>query len=172
MFHAALSRQRLLFMVTTEAEAIEALARDRPGILLITPKLDQGDGLHLVERTHSIVDDIRTIVLCEQELIDLWVEGLGDRQAAERVGVSYATARSYGRSVRRALGAAGRAKVLLEVLSLGLARAVGRRRRSVADCGDPKGAGAVLASRSPWLGGECVERAEHKASPSRQIGLP
>lgn len=196
---ASLSRQRVRFMVTTEAEAIEALARCRPGMLLITPNLEEGDWLQLIKRARSIVDDIRTIVLCdlyhddliaagrssadaviceqevsseaqplkslvitlslgrryrspaveaalraaennedqswrdappdlthrELELIDLWVEGLGDRQAAERLGVSYATARSYGHAVRRKLGAASRAQVLLKVLSLGLARVAG-----------------------------------------------
>ncbi len=169
-------------------------------MLLITPNLEEGDWLQLIERARSIVDDIRTIVLCdlyhddliaaghssadamiceqevsseaqplkslvitlslgrryrspaveaalradqaevdkgwrdgapaltirERELIDLWVEGLGDRQAAERLGVSYATARSYGHTVRRKLGATSRAQVLLKVLSLGLARVAGR----------------------------------------------
>ena len=200
LFQASLSRQRVRFMVTTEAEAIEALARCRPGMLLITPNLEESDWLQLIERARSVVDDIRTIVLCdlyhddliaaghssadaviceqevsseaqplkslvitlslgrryrspaveaalradqaevdkgwrdgapaltnrEQELIDLWVEGLGDRQAAERLGVSYATARSYGHAVRRKLGAASRAQVLLKVMQLGLARVAGR----------------------------------------------
>jgi hypothetical protein len=41
LFQASLSRQRVRFMVTTEAEAIEALARCRPGMLLITPNLEE-----------------------------------------------------------------------------------------------------------------------------------
>ncbi|MFZ0407649.1 MAG: LuxR C-terminal-related transcriptional regulator [Cyanobium sp.] len=61
----------------------------------------------------------------ERDLIDLWVEGLGDRQAAERLGVSYATVRSYGPTVRQKLGVGSRAQVVLKVLKLGLARAAG-----------------------------------------------
>jgi len=199
MFRSAMSRERVRFMVTTEAEAIDALARCRPGFLIISPNLEEGDWLQLVERARSIVDDIRTIVLCDQyhddlvaaahssadgvmceqdlfseaqplksmminlslgrryrspavqaalnavqideaqgwrdaepaltarerALIDLWVEGLGDREAAARLGVSYATARSYGCSVRKKLGASNRAQVVLKVLKLGLARVAG-----------------------------------------------
>ena len=58
-------------------------------------------------------------------LIDLWVEGLGDREAAERLGVSYATARSYGCSVRKELGATNRTQAVLKVMKLGLARVAG-----------------------------------------------
>ena len=200
LFQSALSRQRVAFMVTTEIEAMDWLARSKPGVLIVTPKLEQGDGLQLVQRARSVVDDIRTVVICDQdhddlvaagrsnadgvlceqefiaemqplktmmitlalghryrspavqaalrkaeqqedqgwrdatpdltvrerELVDLWMEGLGDRDVAERLGVSYATVRSYGRTVRQKLGAASRAQVVLKVLSLGLSRVASR----------------------------------------------
>lgn len=199
-FRSALHKSRLSFMVTTEAEALAALARCRPGLLIVTPKLEQGDGLALLAQAHQLVDDLRTIVICdqnhddlleagqseadgvvceqdflledqpiramiialalrrryrspivqaalsaaallndrgwrdevpvmtsrEQELVDLWVEGLGDREVADRLGVSYATVRSYGRTVRSKLGVANRAQVVLKVMKLGLSRAAVR----------------------------------------------
>ena len=35
----------------------------RPGVVIISPNLEVGDWLQLVERARFIVDDIRTIVL-------------------------------------------------------------------------------------------------------------
>lgn len=193
-------RSRVSFMVTTEDEALAFLARCRPGLLIVTPKLEQGDGLAVVAQARQVVGDIRTIVLCdqdhddlvtagqseadgvvceqdflledqpiramiialalrrrnrspsvqaalnaasllndrgwrdevpvmtsrEQELVDLWVEGLGDREVADRLGVSYATVRSYGRTVRSKLGVANRAQVVLKVMKLGLSRSAVR----------------------------------------------
>lgn len=200
LYQTALNRKRITFLVTTESEAIEALAQNRPGLLVVTPHLEQGDGLDLVKTARAMVPDIRTVmvcdqsvdnlvtaghssadaVLCEQEflsetqpmramaislslgrryrspavkaameaaqqaeteswrhavppltarerdLIDLWVQGLGDREAAERLGVSYATIRSYGRTLRQKLGVGSRAQVVLKVLALGLSRVTGR----------------------------------------------
>jgi DNA-binding NarL/FixJ family response regulator len=182
-------------MVTTAAEAIEGLKRHRPGVLIVTPRLDAGDGLDLAKQARSLVPDIRTIVLCdldqddlfeagradvdavvteqecfdvdqqlrnmlislslgrqyrslavqryllegeqgwrkphpeltarEQQLMDLWVEGLGDREVADRLGVSYGTVRSHGRMLRKKLGVNTRAQVVLKALSLGLSRFTG-----------------------------------------------
>lgn len=196
LYNSALDRRRVVFLVTTEAEALAALERCRPGLLIVTPRLDQGDGLSLAAGARSVVPDIRTIVLCdaqtddlaaaggapvdavfceqelatetqplrkvviaisigrryrspmvreamrqaerqttlgwhgsptqltprEQQLVDLWVEGLGDRDAAERLGLSYATVRSYGRELRRKLGVGSRSQMVLKVIALGLGR--------------------------------------------------
>ena len=201
LYHSALNRGRVAFMVTTEAEAIEQLQRSRPGLLVVTPQLEAGDGLALIRRARTVVDDIRTIVICDQDaddlvaagescadavlceqecpsgdqplrtmvitlslgrryrsplveaavrtarndrfepwrdsappltarerdLIDLWVEGLGDREAAERLGVSYSTVRSYGRTLRQKLGVGSRAQVVLKVISLGISRVATRQ---------------------------------------------
>jgi DNA-binding NarL/FixJ family response regulator len=200
LYQTALNRKRIAFIVTSEDEAVEAVARSRPGLLVLTPRLDQGDGLGLVKQAQALVEDIRTVVVCDQsvdnlvaagnssadavlceqefltetqpvramaitlsmgrryrspavkaameaaqqaeteswrnavppltarerDLIDLWVQGLGDREAAERLGVSYATIRSYGRTLRQKLGVGSRAQVVLKVLALGLARVTGR----------------------------------------------
>jgi DNA-binding NarL/FixJ family response regulator len=190
-----LNRRRARFMVTTEAEAMEGLRRYRPGLLIVTPNLEQGDGLALAERARAVVADIRTIVICdldhddltaaggssvdaviseqecfsadqqlrtmiialslgrryrspavqacleradegwrnappqlttrEQQLIDLWVEGLRDRDVAERLGVSYETVRSYGKTVRQKLGVGTRVQVVLKAVSLGLSQVAG-----------------------------------------------
>ena len=195
MYRSIQSRRRASFMVTTAAEAIEGLKRHRPGFLIVTPRLDAGDGLDLAIQARSLVPDIRTIVLCDQDeddlleanradvdavvteqecfdvdqqlrnmlislslgrryrsraaqrylleeeqgwrdpppeltprehqLMDLWVQGLGDRDVADRLGVSYGTVRSHGRTLRKQLGASTRAEVVLKALSLGLSRVTG-----------------------------------------------
>jgi len=195
IYRSLLNRRRARFLVTTEAEALVELRGSRPGLLFVTPNLEQGDGLALVERARSVVPDIRTIVICdldhddllaagrssadaviseqecfcadqqlrnmiinislgrryrspatlasmqgeeqgwrdpppsltsrEQDMIDLWVQGLGDREVAERLGVSYATVRSYGKAVRQKLGVASRAQVVLKAVALGLSRVTG-----------------------------------------------
>ena len=199
-FHnMALSRQRLAFMVTTEAEALEGLARTRPGLLITTNQLEQGSGLALVEAARDLVDDIRSILIVDPRLDDLvavgcsradavlsetdcftaarpvvamsrsiaigqrfrsaavlaameaasvqrhpWrdeppqltarelamvellVQGLGDRQVAEQLGLSYEGARSLGKSLRRKLGAGSRGQAVAKALQLGLARLGGR----------------------------------------------
>ena len=195
LYRSIQNRRRLDFMVTTAAEAIEGLKRHRPGVLIVTPRLDAGDGLDLAKQARSLVPDIRTIVLCdldqddlfeagradvdavvteqecfdvdqqlrnmlislslgrqyrslavqrylleeeqgwrkphpeltarEQQLMDLWVEGLGDREVADRLGVSYGTVRSHGRTLRKKLGVNTRAQLVLKALSLGLSRFTG-----------------------------------------------
>ena len=60
LYNMALHKPRLAFMVTTEVEALQGLASSRPGLLIVTEQLEQGSGLALVE-------------------------GLGDRQIAERL---------------------------------------------------------------------------------------
>ena len=198
-YNTALSRQRLAFMVTTEAEALEGLARTRPGLLIITNQLEQGSGLAVVEAARDLVDDIRSILIVDPRLDDLvavgcsradavlsetdcftaakpvvamsrsiaigqrfrsaavlaameaasmrrqpWrdeppqlnarelamvellVQGLGDRQVAEQLGLSYEGARSLGKSLRRKLGAGSRGQAVAKALQLGLARLGGR----------------------------------------------
>ena len=61
----------------------------------------------------------------EQQLIDLWVQGLGDREVADRLGLSYGTVRSYGRTLCTKLGVSSRAQVVLKALSMGLGRVAG-----------------------------------------------
>ena len=183
-YNMALSRQRLAFMVTTEQEALEALSTSRPGLLIVTPQLERGSGLALVEQARSVVNDIRTILVVdgatndlvsvgrsqadavlneadcfgedqpiatlirslslgqpyrsakrkpwreqppdmnarELEMVALLVQGLGDRQIAERLEISYETARSRGKAVRRKLGANTRTQVVAKAIQLGLAK--------------------------------------------------
>lgn len=69
----------------------------------------------------------------EQDLIALWVKGFGDREAAERLGVTYATVRGYGRSLRQKLGVCSCAQAVLQAVALGqggtpLSRRSGKRR--------------------------------------------
>ena len=192
-FNTALSKARLAFMVTTEQEALDQMARTRPGLLIVTGQLEQGSGLALVEQARSVVEDIRTILILndrlddlvaaglstadavvseadcfgedepvvtlirsislgqryrsrsvkaamaaaneqgeawrdgppgltprELEIVALMVEGLSDRQIAEQLGVGYEAARSYGKNLRRKLGAANRAQAVAKLLKLGL----------------------------------------------------
>ncbi|MFN9924878.1 MAG: response regulator transcription factor [Cyanobacteriota bacterium] len=56
----------------------------------------------------------------ELEIVTLMVEGLSDRQIAEQLGVGYEAARSYGKNLRRKLGAATRAQAVAKLLTLGM----------------------------------------------------
>jgi DNA-binding NarL/FixJ family response regulator len=195
IFNTALHRSRVAFMVTTEDEALRELERQRPGILVVTERLDQGSGLALVSQARSVVDTIRTVLIVdslyddvqtagmssadavfdqidcftadqpivtlfrmlalnqryrsrsvqaamaprrrnsqlwrdappnltprELEMVDLMVQGLSDRQIAERLGVSYETARSHGKNLRQKLGCNTRTQAVAKLLQLGLAR--------------------------------------------------
>ena len=50
------------------------------------------------------------------------VQGLSDREIAEQLVVSYETARSRSKVLRRKLGASSRAQVVAKAVQLGLAR--------------------------------------------------
>jgi len=54
------------------------------------------------------------------------INGLGDREIAEHLGISYEAARSRGKVVRRKLGAGSRAQLVAKALQLGLGRLAGR----------------------------------------------
>jgi DNA-binding NarL/FixJ family response regulator len=195
LYRSIQNRRRAAFLVTTAAEAIEGLKHHRPGVLIVTPRLEAGDGLALAIQARSLVPDIRTILFCDQDqddlfavgnadvdavvteqecfgvdqqlrnmvitlslgrhyrspvvqsyllekeqgwrhpppeltprerqLMDLWSEGLGDREVADQLDISYETVRSHGRRLRKKLGVNTRAQVVLKALSLGLSRATG-----------------------------------------------
>ena len=80
---------------------------------------------HLLEEPQGWRDPPPELTARERQLMDLWVEGLGDREVAARLGVSYGTVRSHGRTFRKKLGVSTRAQVVLKALSLGLSRATG-----------------------------------------------
>lgn len=58
----------------------------------------------------------------EKDLLNLWIQGLGDREAAEQLGVSYSTVRGYGRTLRKKLGVSSRSQAVLRAAALGIAR--------------------------------------------------
>jgi DNA-binding NarL/FixJ family response regulator len=58
----------------------------------------------------------------ELEIVDMLVQGLSDREIAEQLVVSYETARSRSKVLRRKLGASSRAQVVAKAVQLGLAR--------------------------------------------------
>jgi hypothetical protein len=62
-FHSALDRSRLSFLVTTQEEALQELARTRPGLLIVTEQLEEGSGLSLVAQAREVVPDIRTVLI-------------------------------------------------------------------------------------------------------------
>ena len=197
-FHAVIHPSRVAFMVTTMEEALQQLARERPGILVVTSELEEGSGLELIGRARSVVDSIRTVLIVdgeydnsviaglstadavvdqidcgstplpwptlvrrlalnqryrsptvqaamgaqqqntlwrdaspdltprELEMVELMVEGLSDRKIAERLGVSYETARSHGKNLRLKLGCKTRSEAVAKLLRLGLTRLRGR----------------------------------------------
>jgi DNA-binding NarL/FixJ family response regulator len=56
----------------------------------------------------------------ERQWVDFVVEGLNDREIAERMELSYETVRGYGKTIRRKLGVANRAQVMLTVMKMAL----------------------------------------------------
>ena len=80
---------------------------------------------YLLEEEQGWRDPPPELTPREHQLMDLWVQGLGDRDVADRLGVSYGTVRSHGRTLRKKLGASTRAEVVLKALSLGLSRVTG-----------------------------------------------
>ena len=62
----------------------------------------------------------------ELEMVMLLVQGLGDREIAEQLKISYETVRSRGKALRHKLGVSSRAQVVAKALQLGLARLGGR----------------------------------------------
>jgi DNA-binding NarL/FixJ family response regulator len=80
-FGLALNKQRLAFMVTTEQDALEGLARARPGLLIASNQLEQGSGLALVEQARALVEDIRTILIVDAQQDDLVAAGQSSADA-------------------------------------------------------------------------------------------
>lgn len=63
-----------------------------------------------------------TLTRRELDIVDLLAQGLGDRAIAERLAISYETARSRGKALRRKFGASSRAQVVAKAHALGLVR--------------------------------------------------
>ncbi|MEB3334972.1 MAG: LuxR C-terminal-related transcriptional regulator [Cyanobacteriota bacterium] len=61
----ARSKPQLAFMVTTEEEAMKGLVASRPGMLIVTQKLERGSALTLVERAPTVVQGLRSILIVE-----------------------------------------------------------------------------------------------------------
>lgn len=110
-YKMALSRQRLAFMCTTQADALAGLARTRPGLLIVTNQLEQGSGLELVAAARDLVDDIRTILIVDPRLDDLVAAGRSSADAvlaetdlftAARPVVAMARSLSIGQRFRSA----------------------------------------------------------------------
>ncbi|CAK6689610.1 hypothetical protein OGCDGJMD_00665 [Cyanobium usitatum str. Tous] len=51
--------------VTTEAEALELIARHQPGFLFVTEHLETGSGLELVKQAHGLCPDLRTLLILQ-----------------------------------------------------------------------------------------------------------
>jgi DNA-binding NarL/FixJ family response regulator len=75
LFNMALYKPRLAFMVTTEAEALQNLKEERPGLLISTQQLEQGSGLGLVEAAPLLVSDIRSVLIVDPRHDDLVLAG-------------------------------------------------------------------------------------------------
>lgn len=81
LFHMAMSKSRVAFMVTTEAEARQHLIDLRPGLLITTAQLEHGSGVVLADQARTLVDDIRTILLVDSHHDDLVAAGRSEADA-------------------------------------------------------------------------------------------
>jgi DNA-binding CsgD family transcriptional regulator len=59
----------------------------------------------------------------EQSVLDQVINGKGDRQISEELGLSYETVRSYVKEIRRKLGV----KTKVELVAMAMQQLVGRR---------------------------------------------
>ena len=57
----------LVGAVTTEAEALDLIARHQPGFLFVTEQLEAGSGLGLVKQAHGLCPDLRTLLILQSE---------------------------------------------------------------------------------------------------------
>jgi len=80
-YNMARNKKTIKFMVTTEKEALSELAQTRPGMLIVTPYLEQGSGLAVIEKARSVVDDIRTLLIVNQQTDNLIEAGLSKADA-------------------------------------------------------------------------------------------
>ena len=62
--------------VTTEAEALELVARHQPGFLFATEHLEAGSGLGLVKQAHVLCPDLRTLLILQSETTALLRQAL------------------------------------------------------------------------------------------------
>ncbi len=178
--------------VSGEEAALGYIARERPGMLICTDLLEQGNGFSLVRRARALVADLRVVmvmqsptpdvrqaralkiegIFCnsdvgkpkfsgiqsviaacmgksylspdaqrrlleqggveedptlrltprEGEILDLMIQGCSDRQIAEQLQLTYETARTYGKTVRRKLGAKSRLELVGRAMHLVLGR--------------------------------------------------
>jgi len=61
LYRSTHNPRRASFIVTTAAEAMEGLNHHRPGVLILTPKLEQGDRLALAKQARCayLIDQIQ-----------------------------------------------------------------------------------------------------------------
>jgi len=62
--------------VTTEAEALELIARHQPGFLFVTEHLEAGSGLGLVKQAHRLCPDLRTLLILQSASAQLLQDAL------------------------------------------------------------------------------------------------
>jgi DNA-binding NarL/FixJ family response regulator len=62
--------ESLVGAVTTEAEALALVERHRPTFLFVTEQLEQGDGLSLVQRSHRLLPELRSLLILQSETQD------------------------------------------------------------------------------------------------------
>ena len=178
--------------VTGEEAALGYIARERPGMLICSDLLEEGNGYSLVRRARTLVADLRVVmvmqsptpdvrqakdlkiegIFCnsdigkptfsgmraviaacmgkthlspdaehrlleqggtdedpnlrltprEGEILDLMIQGCSDRQIAEQLQLTYETARTYGKTVRRKLGAKSRLELVGRAMDVVLGR--------------------------------------------------
>ena len=193
-FFCQLVRQprRVVGAVTGEEAALAYIARERPGMLICTDLLEEGNGYSLVRRARAQVRDLRVVmvmhsptpdvrqartlkiegIFCntdigqpsaagvqaiiaacmgktylspeaerhlqlqggdhegpslrltprEEEILTLIIQGHSDRQIAKELQLTYETARTYGKTVRRKLGVKSRMELVGRAMHLVLGR--------------------------------------------------
>jgi len=178
--------------VSGEEAALGYIARERPGMLICSDLLEQGDGYSLVRRARALVSDLRVVmvmhsptpdvrqaqrlkiegIFCntdigkpkfhgiqaviascmgksylspdaelrlleqggnkkdgplnltprEEEILNLMINGFSDRQISEQLELTYETARTYSKTVRRKLGVKSRLELVGRAMNLALGR--------------------------------------------------
>lgn len=94
-------------------QAIDARRRE------LTPYIGNDDEL---TRRHRVRDSrkggVETLTVRQLQVVELWAEGLGDKEIAKRLGITKSSAHTFARNILPKLGASTRAQAVAMVLGV------------------------------------------------------
>jgi len=71
VYHLIPRKVHVAFMSTDSASALDEIRQQRPGVLIVTPDLEQGYGIELVEQAHRLLSNLCSILIVDSIRDDL-----------------------------------------------------------------------------------------------------